>query len=64
MMDNNCYELVLKNIRQSRTPYEQQRFPFYVVIETHHNGSQEETNDKIISFVGDSLEKFANVSRV
>jgi len=50
MMDNDCYELVLKNDSQVREPFKE-RYPYYMVIETHHNGPQEEANNIILNFI-------------
>lgn len=50
MMDSDCYELVLKNVPQVRTPFEE-RYPYYMVMETHYNGSQEDANNAVLAFI-------------
>ena len=56
MMDNNCYELVLKNISQVRAPF-QERYPYYMIIETHSSGNQSDANDAVMEFIDTIGEK-------
>jgi len=50
-MDDQSYELVQKHIPNTRTPFEKHRHNFYMLIETHHNGSQEESDEKLMNFI-------------
>lgn len=54
MMDNQSYELVQKHIPSNRVPFEKDRYNFYMVVETHHNGPQEESDEKLMSFIESS----------
>eukprot|EP00829_Urostomides_striatus_P011199 TRINITY_DN2742_c0_g1_i2.p2 TRINITY_DN2742_c0_g1~~TRINITY_DN2742_c0_g1_i2.p2 ORF type:complete len:397 (+),score=83.97 TRINITY_DN2742_c0_g1_i2:64-1254(+) len=51
MMDDQSYELIQRHIKSTRVPIERERYPFYMVIETHHNGPQAESDEKLMSFI-------------
>jgi len=50
MMDNNCYDLVMKNISQIRPVFEE-KYPYYMLIETQYNGPQNEANNIVLDFI-------------
>ena len=52
MLDNESYEMVHKNVPALKVPFEKERYNMYMIIETHSNGSQQESDEKLMSFIG------------
>lgn len=64
MMDDQSYELVQKHIPSTRVPFDKERYNFYMVIETHHSGSQEESDEKLMSFIESSSKNIEASSQI
>ncbi len=49
-MDATCGDLVTQHVLGPKFPLPKPR-PFYMLIETHHNGKQEEADDHLATFL-------------
>lgn len=64
MMDEVGYELVRKNIPDVKVPFGDTKYPFYILMEAHHNGPQKEADEKMMEFVDSMKSHIQAYSRV
>lgn len=51
-MDNQSKDLVKKHIPGNRNALNMEVSDFYVIIEIHHDGTQKESDDALMAFMG------------